>query len=216
MYDAQVIILAGSRSSGDYKEDSDWDIYILTEKEFETHPILEGYQLDIYCLHPEDDFSFDKLGWKLFHCEVICDTPNRDAQRIIDQAQEFRKIGPEPWSLNRALTRKDKVERYANKLRNCIKSENWFELHQRLNWHFLENSYSWWYGIRTEWEPRPQKMMEDLGNRDPEYASILKKLVDPNITDLERVELFAQLHENFLSSKVYLEYIEKLSLEKEI
>ncbi|MHA1199223.1 MAG: nucleotidyltransferase domain-containing protein [Candidatus Heimdallarchaeaceae archaeon] len=210
-YDAQAIILSGSRSFGDYKKDSDWDIYILTEKEIKFHPILDGYQLDIYCLHPDDNFSFDKMGWKLFICEVICDTPSGDAQRIVDQAQEFRKKGPELWTLNRAITRRDKVERYANKLRNCIETENWFELHQRLNWHFLENSYSWWYGIKGEWEPRPQQIMEDLTMRDSEFAELLKKIVNSKTTDIERVELFHQLHQNFLNSKVYKDYIKKVS-----
>ncbi len=206
-YDAQAIILSGSRSCGDYKEDSDWDIYIMTEKDIQFHPGLEGYHLDIYCLHPEDNFSFDKLGWKLFFCEIICDTPKGDAQRIVNQAQEFRKRGPKPWSLNHAITRKDKVERYSNKLKNCIESESWFELHQRLNWHFLENSYTWWYGIRNEWQPRPQNIMDDLSKRDPQFASILKKIVDSRTTDLERVDLFHKLHQNFLNSDVYKNYI---------
>jgi len=134
--------------------------------------------------------------------------PKGDAQRIVDQAQEVRKKGPETWTLNRTITRKDKVERYANKLKNCIETENWFELHQRLNWHFLENSYSWWYGIRREWEPRQQELMGDLKTRDPEFASILENIVNPKTTDLERVELFHKLHTNFLNSKVYLEYIQ--------
>lgn len=208
--DAQAIILAGSRSCGDYKENSDWDIYILTEKEFDIHPKLEGYHLDVYCLHPDDNFSFDKLGWKLFYCEVICDTPKGDAQRIVEQAQEFRKRGPTSWTLNHAITRKDKVDRYENKLKNCIASENWFELHQRLNWHFLENAYSWWYGVRGEWEPRPQDLMGDLSIRDPEIASILAKIVKSTTTDLERVEQFHQFHQNFLNSKVYQEYVQIL------
>ena len=65
-YEAQAIILAGSRSCGDYKEDSDWDLYVLTEKEIEFHPKLEGYQLDIYCLNPNENYSFDKFGWNYF------------------------------------------------------------------------------------------------------------------------------------------------------
>ena len=204
--DAQAIILAGSRSHGDYREDSDWDIYIITTKEFDEHPILEGYQIDVYCLHPDDNFSFDKLGWKLFDSDIICDTPRGDAQRLVNQAEEFRKKGPKPWTLNYAKTRKDKVGRYANKLRNCIESESWFELHQRLNWHFLENSYTWWYGIRGEWEPRPQRIMEDVRKRDSEFASLLGKIVEPTTTDFERVDFFHKLHQNFLNSKVYKGY----------
>lgn len=209
-YNAQAIILAGSRCHGDYKEDSDWDIYVLTEKDIEFHPILDGYQLDIYCLDPDENYSFDKHGWKLFDSEVILDNSKGDAQRIITQAEKFRKKGPKSWTLNHAITRKDKVERYENKFKNCIDSESWFELHQRLNWHFLENSYSWWYGVRGEWEPRPQKIMDDLSRRDPEFASLLSKIVESQTTDLERVELFHQLHENFLNSKAYLDYIKIL------
>ena len=44
--EAQAVIISGSRSIGDYKENSDWDIYILTEKDVEFIPKLEGYQLE--------------------------------------------------------------------------------------------------------------------------------------------------------------------------
>jgi len=151
------------------------------------------------------------MGWKLFDSEIIYDTPRKDALRIIHQAEEFRKKGPKPWTLNHAKTRRDKVERYENKLADCITSESWFELHQRLNWYFLENSYSWWYGAREEWEPRPQYIMDDLNKRDPEFTTILKKIVEPRTTNLERVELFHKLHQNFLNSKVYQEYIQSKS-----
>ena len=73
--DAQSIILCGSRSVGDYKENSDWDMVVLTSKDFEFSPHLEGYDLDFACYHPDTHFSFEEFGWKLRFCEVIFDTP---------------------------------------------------------------------------------------------------------------------------------------------
>jgi len=57
-------------------------------------------------------------------------------------------------------------------------------------------------------------MMKNLKKRDPEFASILEKIVNPKTTDLERVELFHKLHTNFLNSKVYLEYIQNRTKER--
>ena len=103
-----------------------------------------------------------------------------DAQRILNEANIYYAKGPELWSLNRIITRKDKVIRYEKKFADCIEHKNWFQLHQRLNWHFFENSYTWWYGIRNEWEPRPQQMMQDLKKRDPEFALILEHITNPD------------------------------------
>ena len=208
--DVLAIILCGSRNVGDYKENSDWDMKVLTIKELEFSPHLEGYDLDISCHEPTTHFSFEEFGWKLRFCEVILDTPEEDAQRIINEAHAFYAKGPIQWSLNHALTRQDKVIRYEKKLTDCIKQEDWFQLHQRLNWYFLENSYSWWYGVRSEWEPRPQQMMQDLKNRDPEFANILKQIIKPETSDLKRVKLFNKLHRKFFASKAYQDSIAKI------
>ncbi len=205
--DVLAIILCGSRSVGDYKENSDWDMKVLTIKEFEFSPHLEGYDLDISCHAPHTHFSFEEFGWKLRFCEIVFDTPENDAQRIIDEAHAFYEKGPEPWSINHAITRQDKVIRYEKKFADCIKQGDWFQLHQRLNWHFLENSYTWWYGIRKEWEPRPQQIIQDLKKRDPEFAIILEEIAKPETSDLERVQLFYRLHQQFFASKQYQNYI---------
>jgi predicted nucleotidyltransferase len=61
---AQALILCGSRSVGDYKNNSDWDMKILTSKEFEFSPHLEGYDFDISCHDPQTHFTFEEFGWK--------------------------------------------------------------------------------------------------------------------------------------------------------
>jgi hypothetical protein len=204
---AQAIILCGSRSVGDYKENSDWDMKVLTTKEIDFMPYLEGYDLDFSCHDPNTHFSWEEFGWKLRFCEVITDTPSKDAQRIVNEAREYYAKGPKPWSVEYAKFRKNKVIRYEKKFADCIKHKDWFQLHQRLAWHFLENTYTWWYGIRGEWEPRPQQLMKDLHKRDPHFATLLKQIVDPKTTDIERVEFFRELHKNFFASKVYQDYI---------
>ena len=206
--DAVGIILCGSRHVGDYKEKSDWDLKVLVEKDpiFKTE--FPGYSLDATFHHPKTTFTFEEFGLKLRFCEILSDTPEKDAKRIIDEAHEFYDKGPEPWTKEYAVNRQYKVQGYERKFADCIADKKWFELHQRLNWHFLETTYTYWYGLRREWEPRPQNIMDDLMERDPEYATILKELVDPNTSDLTRVELFNKLHRVFFESKVYREYIE--------
>ena len=206
---AQAIILCGSRSVGDYKENSDWDMKVFTTLDFDFIPYLEGYDLDFSCHPPKVQFTFEEFGWKLRFCEVILDTPNKDAQRLIDEAHEFYAKGPKPWTVEYAIFRHNKVTRYEKKFKDCIEARDWFQLHQRLDWHFLENSYTWWYGIRKEWEPRPQQMMKDLKKRDPEFANILELITQPETSDLERVKLFRQLHKNFFASDIYQNQIGK-------
>lgn len=51
-----------------------------------------------------------------------------DAQRILNEANAFYEKGPEPWSLNRIITRQDKLIRYEKKYADCIEQEDWFQL----------------------------------------------------------------------------------------
>jgi len=106
---AEAIILCGSRSVGDYKENSDWDLKILVEQETDSQEILEGYDLDCSTHHVSTSFSFEEFGLKLRFCEIINDTPSKDAQRIINEAHEFYNKGPKPWTKDHALDRKKKV-----------------------------------------------------------------------------------------------------------
>ena len=90
---------------------------------------------------------------------------------------------------------------------DCFDSGEDAEAHQRLAYFFLENTYSWWYGVRAEWEPRPQQMFEDMKNRDPEFYSHLERVFADNATNRERFAAFKDLHDYFFASKEYQELV---------
>jgi hypothetical protein len=119
--------------------------------------------------------------------------------------KEYKK-GPAKWTKIYTLGRIEKVRRYENKFKDCLEDNNQAELYQRISWHFLENTYTWWYGVRGEWEPRPQQMFDDIKKRDPKFYKYLE-VVFTNSANKEKVKALHKLHKYFFKSKEFRDLI---------
>lgn len=208
-FDARAIVLCGSRAAGDAKPGSDWDFKAFVADP-ERHvrddrwPELDGVDIDCTFHALDASFSFAEFGLKLRVARIVFDETGV-AERVMDEAQRAYARGPEPWTRHYARARRLKVRRYEAKFRDLLAVDNVLELRQRLAWCFLEMTYAWWYGVRAEWEPRPQRMFDDLAERDPEFHELLLAAAAEGVSDAERVERFAELHRCFFSSEAYLE-----------
>lgn len=62
------LILFGSRARGDFKEDSDWDVLVLTSKEADARlkrKIIEDiYDVELEYMQPVSTIIFGKEKWK--------------------------------------------------------------------------------------------------------------------------------------------------------
>jgi predicted nucleotidyltransferase len=88
-FNVEALILCGSRSVGDYKENSDWDMkafvkdpnkYIKENK----FPKLDGIEIDCTFHELNTKFSWDEFGRKLRFSEVIFDNKSQIAKKIKD------------------------------------------------------------------------------------------------------------------------------------
>jgi len=114
-YKAEIIIIVGSRVVGDYKPNSDWDIYIFTRKKilketvqevYDSYPeILKNDDLDIY-RNSFDKSSFpSKLYRDLRNSEVILDTKDGFGKKLREKSLKLYKKGPDKWTKDYAQGR---------------------------------------------------------------------------------------------------------------
>lgn len=208
-YNAKAIIFVGSRATGDFKKNSDWDIWVFTNKKntrlsykMKEKYGMEDYDLDLYFASPKQKFTWKKFGIKFRFHKIVYD-PYGIAKEIVKKALKEYSKGPEKWTKQYALNRIEKVKRYENKFNDLINEKNYPELYKRLADHFLENTYVWWYGVRGEWVPRPQQMFDDLKKRDKKFYNYIKRFSSDNTTQKQRVKIIKNLHRYFFNSKAY-------------
>lgn len=210
-FDAQALILCGSRHVGDYKPHSDWDVKAFVEdpqKHIKENrfPQLPGVDIDCTFHTLDTQFSWDEFGLKLRFSEVVFDNDDGIARKVRDQAQEEYAKEPQKWSLFYALGRIEKAKRYEAKFQDLLEEGNHAELFQRIAFHYTENTYTWWYGARQEWEPRPQAMFKDLQARDPEFYRHLSRVFTSTDNE-EKVRALHDLHEHFFSTEAFQKLI---------
>ena len=208
-YDAKAIIFVGSRAVGDFKPNSDWDIWVFSDKKnripaYKLQPKynLENEDLDLYFASTKQKFDYGFFGVKLRFNKIVYD-PKKIAKNIISNANKFYSKGADKWTKQYAIWRIDKVKRYENKFKDLLIDKNYLELYDRIANAVLETTFTWWYGVRGEWLPRPQQMFSDLKKRDKKFYDYLKKISDNETTQIERIEILKKLHRYFFNSKEY-------------
>lgn len=211
-FNVEALILCGSRYVGDYKKHSDWDVkaFVRNPQDISRHkqpPRLDGIDLECTFHSIHTHFSWEEFGLKLRFSGIVFDNEEQSAKRVRDQAHSEYAKGPKKWSAYYALGRIERVKRYEQKFRDCLESNNHHELFQRIAWHFLENTYTWWYGVRGEWEPRPQQIFEDIKKRDPQFYSYLE-IIFTSTNNEQKVAAFRDLHKYFFASEEFQKIIQ--------
>ncbi len=208
-YSAEAILFVGSRAIGDFKQNSDWDIWVFTNQKnkipaykLQKRYDLENEDLDLYFASTKQIFDWNIFGVKLMFNKIVYD-PKGIAKKIVEKAKRVYEKGPSKWERQYALWRIDKVKRYENKFKDLLKEKNYLELYERIANAVLETTFVWWYGIRKEWPPRPQKMFSDLKKRDLKFYNYLKKISSNKTSQKKRIKLLRRLHRYFFSSKAY-------------
>ena len=208
-YKAEAILFVGSRAVGDFKPNSDWDIWVFTniknskqDKKIREKYGLEKEDIDLYLASPKQNFEWGVFRNRLRFHKIVYD-PKGIAKNLIKQANKVYKKGPEKWTKLFTLHRISKVRRYENKFKDLLNEKNYLELYERLADAILETTYVWWYGVRGEWLPRPQQMYPDLKKRDKQLYNLLKKISDNKTTQIERVKILKKIHRDFFNSKAY-------------
>ncbi|NHJ06291.1 MAG: nucleotidyltransferase domain-containing protein [Candidatus Heimdallarchaeota archaeon] len=219
-YNAKVLIIVGSRAVGDFKPQSDWDIYMFTDVE-DTHnesfeEFIAAYpeavkeeDIDLYWYDMDVENYPAKLWRDLRNSKIILDTRDGFGQKLIQKALNLQKKGPEKWTKDFAFGRTIKARRYMKKFEDNLKERNYEELFLRIAWHYSENIINWWFGIRQEFPLRPQQAFPYIKEEDPEFFSELEKIVSDETSYEVKIEAFGKIHKLLFDSKLFKKLIGK-------
>ena len=182
-YEAEVIIIVGSRAVGDYKLTSDWDIYLFSNKKpFDKSPqefkswlpkLIKEEDLDVY-VNSFDKKSYPYKLYRDLRNSVVVLDKNNFGKKLREEAIKRYKKGPKKWTKTYAQWRITKSQRYMKKFNELIKEKNYQELFIRTSDYFKENLIEWWFGIRKEFRLRPQQAFPYIKNKDPQFYKQLK------------------------------------------
>lgn len=215
-HNAEVLIIVGSRAVGDYKPNSDWDIYLFTNeiiKEEEPNQFynslpdkIKNEDLDIYKYNFNETFP-GKLYRDLRNSKIILDNKDCFGEKIVNKAVELYNKGPNKWSKSYAQGRYYKAQRYMKKFRDNLKDENYEELFLRISWHYSENIIDWWFGIRQEFELRPQQAFDYIKEQDPIFHKELQVVVSDKNSYEDKINAFENIHKILFDKQEYRDLV---------
>lgn len=213
-YKAEVLIVVGSRAVGDYKPQSDWDIYMFTDADpypdesfqeaIDAYPeTLKDEDIDLYWNTMDSSTYPQKLWRDLRNSKVVLDTVDGYGEKLREKALELYKQGPDKWSRDYAFGRIMKARRYMKKMEAHLADKEYEELFLRIAWHYSENIIEWWFGIRQEFPLRPQQAFPYIKEQDPEFYNEIKIIVSDETSYREKVDAFKKIHRLLLESKEF-------------
>lgn len=215
-YEAEVIIIVGSRAIGDYKKGSDWDIYIFSKKKpFDESPEelkswlpekIKEEDLDIYVNNFDKKTYSEKLYRDLRNSRIILDK-NNFGKKLREEAMKRFKKGSKKWTKNYAQWRINKSERYMKKFNDLIKEKNYSELFLRISWYLDENLIEWWFGIRGEFRLRPQQAFPYIKKKDPKFYKQVQTITSAHTSYRKKIKAIKKCNELIFNSKYYRELV---------
>ncbi|MBT3298029.1 nucleotidyltransferase domain-containing protein [archaeon] len=216
-YKAKVLIVVGSRAVGDYKPNSDWDIYLFTDKKLLKETPNQFYNslpetikhedLDVYKNSMKINSFPPKLWRDLRNSNVLLDTNSEFGKKLRKKALDIYQKGPKKWTKYYAQGRVYKSQRYMKKFEDNLKDKNFAELFLRISWHYSENIIDWWFGIRQEFELRPQQAFPYIKEKDPKFYKQLQKIFSDKINYRTKINAFKKMHERLFESEKFKELI---------
>jgi len=210
-YQAEVVIIVGSRAVGDYKPGSDWDIYMFSKKIRKDTPeaflkampqSLYDEDLDLY-KYDFDSKKYPAKLWKdLRNSEVVLDSRGV-GKRLKTKAARLYKQGPPKWTKVYAQGRILKARRYMKKFEDNLKHKSYGDLFLRICYHYTENVIDWWFGIRQEWPLRPQQAFPYIKKKDPRFYKQLEIVFSDKTSFRKKIDAFKEIHSVLFNSREF-------------
>lgn len=213
-YKAKVLIIVGSRVVGDFKHNSDWDIYLFTDEDpypnesfqeaIEAYPeAIKDEDIDCYWNSMDSNTYPPKLWRDLRNSKVILETQDGFGEKLRVKALEMYKKGLEKWTNDYAYGRILKARRYMKKFEAHLADKEYEELFLRIAWHYSENIIDWWFGIRQEFPLRPQEAFPYIKEKDPLFYKELQRIVSDKTSYEEKIDAFKKIHQLLLESEEF-------------
>jgi len=182
--EAQGILFTGSRATGMFSLNSDWDFIILLsdgQKGYRKTWEIDGELVEIFC-HPKQELDeflrtdpLVRIGATtnmLASGIILKDNPKRDFAMIVKRAKNIWKKGPQPvGKIERQWIGYD-ISTYLEDVEDCVADNNPAYL---LFSQAVSEMVRYFYALSRIWLPLPKKRLNDLKKRIPAlYALVIK------------------------------------------
>lgn len=182
-YNAQGLVLYGSRAERLHRELSDWDIYIFTDKsegdiedycefnEFEG----ESLEVSIYPLSntKERDFILETSMHPIGAAEVLYDSTDGLIHQIVERSAHQFQQGPKPDTERKRQLRLKIMRKFMRKVRARLDQD---EVVFVATAQFFMYAIRSWFEVNGEWPLPPYKALSVIRNSDEYYARNLEKI----------------------------------------
>ena len=149
-YNAQAIILHGSRARGKERVKSDWDVFLFVSKPLSVQSeLFEGAHLDITPVHlpiKTDDFV-DTYGQLLGSAKVLLDTKDKLASKVLSEVKKFWSHGKtlKPSELTNI---RNYMQRVLWRMEDNAKEQGVFFYHLS---NFYQGALLYWFQTKGKW-----------------------------------------------------------------
>lgn len=192
-YSAKIIILHGSRASGKNRENSDWDIFLFTEKEISGGPEeYEGQKLDLNIIKlPFDKNEFvDEYAKNLHNAEILLDSENI-GKNILEEGRKYyafgRKLTEQEYS-----NRKNYMSRTIDRMSGTIDRPERFFLYLG---YFYEKALQYWFETKGRFSKPIYDAVEDIKSEDPDYYDLLETIFSQQFSNQRKFEVAKEIQE---------------------
>ncbi len=183
-HDPEAIILVGSRSDGQARAGSDWDLYILLPPDSSgirgpvpAPDVLGGDLLDAALVRlPIDESQIGTIfGPNLQHAKILLDNKNADAAAICDYARGLYNAG-RGLSPQEIEGRRHEMSR--NLARMKTRSDEPGPFFEALTYVFYISHRYWYEVLHDRWSVSVHRAMPEIAERDPQFHRHLQTLIE--------------------------------------
>ncbi|MEK9156855.1 MAG: nucleotidyltransferase domain-containing protein [Patescibacteria group bacterium] len=176
-YHLLSIILHGSRARGMYKEQSDWDIYLLVnEKMNVSSELFEGQNLDVEAIviPLDDDQILSAFSGRLRAAKILFDDEKNTGKNLLARAEEIYQRGF-VLSEEKVADRRHFLLRRLERLRAYQDDPGVFFVHLGI---FFNAALRYWFEVRQLWSEPVYASLPYILKHDPSFYVWLETLWD--------------------------------------
>lgn len=200
-FSPESILLGGSRSIGQERPDSDWDLYLIGDYPHVNQRVArfyDGSHLDI-ALFPK--ISLEDNVLRIYYgpvkgLKVVVDNDAGGGQRIVDATEKAYLLGPEPTSDER------RIELFEDASRILSKITGYAAIPAVVTFHlsaFYQQIFPLWFALRDMWSLPVHEAIPIIEMEDPMFSRLLEQF--SNGSTAKKVSISHEILEHLFCGK---------------
>lgn len=172
-YRPKAIILAGSRALGLHSKNSDWDIFLFSEKEhrdgfFKWNDLL--LDLTFHAWPKSKDYVLTIPYGPLYPVQVLYDETHGELKKILKRTEKAYRAGPLKAYKDGCAARLQKLDRWRGKIEK-------HEAHPEVQFYYAGYVYEFfvrvWFEQQNSWPLPPAQALPYIKKKDTHFWKLL-------------------------------------------